>query len=165
MTKAKTKTKKRAVLCTWKDAGAQGGTSARTDLTEAGIKVCQRMNRSGHPLAAIAATLGISLAAFNSARKRQPKLEEALAIGLGELEHELVNILLESARKGNFIPAIFLLKTKCKFVEQKTAEPQEVNVRIQIPPPMSDAEFQKLITPPVIDVEFEEVSKPRKVVR
>lgn len=61
---------------------------------------------------------------------------------------ELTDILLTQARKGVTVAAIFLAKARLGWIEGRAAEAPPtapVQVNIQIPPPMSDAEFRRVI--------------------
>ncbi len=56
--------------------------------------------------------------------------------------------LLEAARKGTYACAMFLLKTRCNYRETGPVDggpDNRVQVNIQIPEPMSKAEFAKII--------------------
>jgi len=81
-------------------------------------------------------------------REQDEKLKEALAVGHGALATELTDILLSQARNGNTVAAIFLAKARLGWIEGRAAEAPPaapVQVNIQIPPPMSDAEFRRVI--------------------
>ena len=81
-------------------------------------------------------------------REQDEELKDALAVGHGALATELTDILLTQARTGNTVAAIFLAKARLGWIEGRAAEAPPiapVQVNIQIPPPMSDAEFRRVI--------------------
>jgi len=125
------------------------GDTARTMavVTSAGCEVARRMTAEGCPLAMVGAVLGLPRRTLHDATKRQPELADAIAAGNGELEKELVNLLIEQARGGYAPAAMFLLKSKCGYRETGALDGSDtrVQVNIQIPAPMSDAEFRQII--------------------
>lgn len=160
----------KAPLITWPDPEARNGIKAKATITDAGIRLVERLSRAAYPEYGISNILGVSQKTFKRMRDEQPKLQAALDAGHSGLEVELCHILLESAKSGYAPAAMFLLKTRCGYSEKSNPDGgPEVNVNITIPAPMSSDEFQKLIEAPkpeVIDVEFEEVPAPaRGVIR
>ena len=122
------------------------GKGTKAVVTPAGCEVARRMQAEGCPEALLASVLGLPLATMRDAAKRQPELADAMAAGAGVLEGELVKLLMEHARGGYSPAAMFLLKSKCGYREQGPPAGQaNVQVNIQIPPPMSDAEFKAII--------------------
>ena len=141
------------ILVEWANPAAKGGIEAKAFVTPAGIKVAAKMTRAGHPQHGVSATLGMGKESFRAAIARQPELREALDRSLGELEQELVAVMVAAARSGLWQPACALLKGKFHFrehgeVKQPTGATQ---INIVIPPRLSDAEYNKIlkdITPP-----------------
>lgn len=136
----------------------EDGKGDLTVVLPAGCEVAQGMQAQGLPVAFIASVLGVSHTTMKDCVKRQPELADAMAAGAGELEGELVKLLIEQARGGYAPAAMFLLKSKCGYRE--TGPPAggdtAVQVNIQIPAPMPAAEFQAIISgqasgAPVID--------------
>ncbi len=125
----------------------QGGREAV--VTPTGIKLAKEMATEGHPLYGIAATLGLDPKTLRACRKRQSDLENALVAGHAALEGELVNILLESARKGQFACAMFLLKARCGYRETGPTDggpDSRTTINVLIPPPLTDAQAQALLS-------------------
>ena len=130
---------------------------ARYDLKPAGLALIKRMSTQGRDLASIAAALGVSNDTFRELRKRDPEAQEALDQGRAALGDELTDILLEQARNGITVAAIFLAKARCGWREGEGMEGKVVNntqINIHIPESMSDAEFKAIIdgrAPKIID--------------
>lgn len=118
-------------------------------LKPAGYGLIERMSAGGRNLASIAGALGISCETFRALRRRDPEAQEALERGRAALGDELTDILLEHARKGMTVAAIFLAKARCGWREGEGMEGvrtvNNTQINIQIPPPMSDAEFKAII--------------------
>lgn len=135
------------ILVEWDDPTARGGTASKALVTKEGIRVAAKMTRAGHPQHSISATIGIGREAFRKAIERQPELRQALDVSLGELEQEMVAVMVAAARAGAWQPACALLKGKFGFrehgeVKQPTGTTQ---INIVIPPRLSDAEYDKII--------------------
>lgn len=111
-----------------------------------GLAIIADMARNGHPTTSIAGALGMSGRVFRECRKRQPEVEEALAEGLGGLEHELVHSLLSAARKGNVAAAMFLLKCRHGYRETgvNDAAPK-IAVQIILPAAMEERTYTRMI--------------------
>ena len=128
------------------DSLPAGGT--RYNLKPAGHGLIERMSAEGRNLASIAAALGISGEAFRSLRRRDPEAQDALERGRAALGDELTDILLEQARNGVTVAAIFLAKARCGWREGEPMPGSTVNntqINIQIPERMSDEEFKSII--------------------
>jgi hypothetical protein len=120
----------------------------RFAMRAAGYDLVRKLSAEGNSYATIADALGIGPDAFRRIREQDEKLKEALAVGHGALATELTDILLSQARNGNTVAAIFLAKARLGWIEGRAAEAppaSPVQVNIQIPPPMSDAEFRRVI--------------------
>ncbi len=136
---------------------APEGGGTRYDLKPAGLALIKRMSTQGRALASIAAALGVSNDTFRELRKRDPEAQEALDQGRAALGDELTDILLEQARNGITVAAIFLAKARCGWREGEGMEGKVVNntqINIHIPESMSDAEFKAIIdgrAPKIID--------------
>ena len=122
-----------------------GGT--QYSLKAAGYELIRRMAAAGRDLNSIAAALGIGKDAFRRLRQTDEQAQEALDQGRAALGDELTDILLMHARQGMTVAAIFLAKARCGWREGELPDGvrPSVNVNIQIPPAMSDAEFAKII--------------------
>ncbi|EPR18284.1 hypothetical protein M527_13195 [Sphingobium indicum IP26] len=111
-----------------------------------GLDIITTMARNGHPVTSIAAALGMSARVMRECRKRQPEVEEAFAVGLGGLEHELVHSLLEAARKGQVAAAMFLLKCRHGYRETgQTDTAPKVAVQINLPGAMDERAYMHMV--------------------
>lgn len=72
---------------------------------------------SGYSRAGVAALLGISRKSLQLCSERQPEVAAALQRGEAALEQELVMGLVQAARKGQYAPTMFLLKTRFGYRE------------------------------------------------
>lgn len=127
-------------------------------LKPAGYGLIERMSAGGRNLASISAALGISGEAFRGLRRRDSEAQEALDRGRAALGDELTDILLEHARGGVTVAAIFLAKARCGWREGEAMPGATVNntqINIQIPERMSDDEFRS-----IIDGTFHERQQP-----
>lgn len=131
------------------------------EMKPAGYELVRRMSRGGRDFSSIAAALGVSTDWFAAQRRNNRRVQEALDVGRGELGDELTDILLEQARNGIFTAAIFLAKARCGWREGELPEGARpsVNVNIQIPPAMTDAEFAKVVNGEAVVVETEAVDE------
>lgn len=122
-----------------------------------GLDAIITMARGGHPLTAIAAALGMSTRVLRECRKRQPEVEEAIAVGLGGLEHELVHSLLSAARKGNVAAAMFLLKTRHGYRETgQTDTAPRVAVQINLPAALDERAYSRLVGAEIKETEHDD---------
>jgi len=100
--------------------------------TEAGYGAAEALAGAGLSVAAIAAFLGCSAGTLRKLRDRDERLEAALARGLAANEVELLGVLQTAARKGMFVPAIFLLKARHGYREGDAPDTRP-NVVINLP--------------------------------
>ena len=113
-------------------------------VSPTGIALIERLGREGQDQRSIAKALGISTKTLLEVRKRQPEVEEALDRGHAGLSDELVHLLLNLARKGNVIAAIFLAKARCGWREGDAPEAR-ANIVIQLPDANSPEQYLKII--------------------
>lgn len=129
------------------------GQATEYQLTDAGYALVADMARGGHSQASIAARLGCHSATLTEIKKRDAKLQEALARGQGALEDEVVSTLLQHMRDGNVSAAIFLAKGKLGFREVGPTDPNmpttAIQVNIQAPPALSTEQVAALLGRPV----------------
>lgn len=129
------------------------GLATEYQLTDQGYALVADMARGGHSQASIAAKLGCHSATLTEIKKRDPKLQEALARGYGALEDEVVSTLVQHMRDGNVSATIFLAKGKLGFREVGPADPSQhqhaVNINIQVPPALSPEQVEALLGRPV----------------
>jgi hypothetical protein len=126
-------------------------------VTERGLGAAQAAAAAGVPLAGIATMLGCSASALRACRERQPALDEALTAGLSSLEYELVGLLMKAARKGAFVPALFLLKAKFGYRDSAPPAPEggPRTTNVFMVPSMSPEQFRSIVegtATPVADV-------------
>jgi hypothetical protein len=97
--------------------GKGGVGRAHWRVTPTGIAIVRKMAANGCKLETIAAALGCAHDALQSCRQRQPEVQDALDAGRAAMHDELVDILMQHARAGQFVPAIFLLKSRFGYRE------------------------------------------------
>jgi hypothetical protein len=120
----------------------------RVAITDAGLEVMERLAAEGNDQRSIAKALGLSQTAYRDLIERDEAAREALARGHGALSDELTHHLLTAARKGNITAAIYLTKARLGWIEGQApdgAPKTAVQVNIQIPRAMTDAEFARVI--------------------
>lgn len=119
------------------------------DLKPAGYGLIERMSAAGRDITSISRALGITRETFRLLRRRDPEAQEALDRGRAALGDELHDVLLEHARKGMTVAAIFLAKARCGWREGEpmpgTSVTNNTQINIQIPERMSDEEFRAII--------------------
>ncbi len=136
-----------------------GKTGSNTyTLTEAGRAAVREASAGGMALGTIARNvLGISAAAFEDMRKREPDVQELVEYGREMLSNELYDILLEQARSGVVASAIFLARSRAGFVNEggtiegmpvRTVNVQQ-NISINLVEPMTPEELRALTQVPV----------------
>lgn len=123
------------------------GASTKVTVTPAGLEVIEAMAAEGQDQRTIGKRLGVDAKTLRGIRDRDPAVAEAWERGHAALADELTHLLLKHARKGNVTAAIYLTKARLGWREGTPAEghQQAVQVNIQIPPPMSDAEFRAIV--------------------
>ncbi len=125
---------------------ANDSPKSRWTVTEAGRAAVREMRSNGVNQAVIASALGMSASTLRDCIERDEALKQAYDAGSGEMESELVGILMGQARKGNTTAAIFLLKGACGFRENTPVAPKSDTpaINITIPPAMSAADLAAL---------------------
>lgn len=127
------------------------GGPPKVSLTDTGLELVAELAGEGNDPRTIAKGLGIPYTTFLGLRDRDEAVQEALARGHGTLADELTHHLLKAARKGNITAAIYLTKARLGWVEGQVPEgapKTAVQVNIQIPRAMSDAEFRRIVGQP-----------------
>lgn len=120
----------------------------RVSITDAGLAMVERLAAEGNDQRTIAKALDLSHTAYRDLIERDEAAREALARGHGALSDELTHHLLSAARKGNITAAIYLTKARLGWIEGQApdgAPKTAVQVNIQIPRAMTDAEFARVI--------------------
>lgn len=123
---------------------AGGSPTGVVTIAPHGLALIERLAREGQDQRSIAKALGISAKTLLEARKRQPEAEEALDRGHAGLADELTHLLLNLARKGNVVAAIYLTKARCGWREGDAPEAR-ANIIIQLPDANSPEQYMKII--------------------
>lgn len=113
-------------------------------ITPRGLALLERLGREGQDQRSLAKALGISAKTLLEARKRHPEVEEALQRGHAGLADELTHLLLNQARKGNVIAAIYLTKARCGWREGDVPEAR-AHIVITLPDARSPEQYLKII--------------------
>lgn len=120
-------------------------------LTEAGYRKIADLAADGVSLGTIAAMLGCNPSSFIAIRARDPRAQEMLDLGRAALSTELSDILLNHARQGNVVSAIFLAKARAGWVEsQGTVEgasqvTNNTQVNIHLTEALTDDQFKTIL--------------------
>jgi hypothetical protein len=125
-----------------------GGGAIHYELKPAGLELVERLSREGRALSSIAKALGINDSTFRELRRRDPEAQQAVDRGRDGLGDELTDILLEQAREGVTVAAIFLAKARCGWREGSEMEGKTVNntqINIQLTEPLSQEEFLEIV--------------------
>ncbi len=77
----------------------------------------------------IAAQCGISEAAFSERKKDFPEIDIRIQRGRSKTTIEVYELLMESAKKGAFVPQVFLAKTLGEWNDGSSKIQHEVNVQ------------------------------------
>lgn len=110
----------------------------------AGLEIIERLAREGVDNLTIARQLRMSSATLVAIRRRQPEVQEALDRGRAALSDELTHILMQHARDGNVVAAIYLTKARCGWREGDAPE-QRANILIQLPDSQSPEAYLRMI--------------------
>lgn len=143
----------------------------RWQISSLGYALVERMSAAGCSQGTVAKGLGMPFRTFqdrldqnNSAFDED--LHNAWETGGSELETELVQSLADKARNGDGPSAMFLLKSKRKFIDRHIApaiQPDRPTVNIVLPAPATAEELAKLtqqMTQPMVDVTPDDDPKP-----
>lgn len=99
-------------------------------LSKHGLTFVEQLAADGNSMATISKALGIDRSTLYEIRKRQSAVDEAIERGYGEMEDELVHILMQKARdpkdKGSTTAAIFLLKSRRGY--EGTRQPSHLTI-------------------------------------
>lgn len=129
--------------------GTPGPGRPRVTITEEGLTTVEDLAANGNGDAAIAKVLGVNPRTLRRLRDDEESgVAEALEVGRSRLASELVDILLQKARKGDSTCAMFLLKAKCGMRDTgpvPASAQNAVQVNIQLPARLSEKEFAELV--------------------
>lgn len=115
-------------------------------ITPRGRALMERMFAVGQDFRTVAKALGISGETLQQCRKRDPAVDEAWERGQAALSDELAHLLLQQARKGNVVAAIFLAKARCGWREGDAPEAR-ANIVINLPDAATPEQYMRLINP------------------
>lgn len=135
--------------------------AGRYALTEKGRAAIRAASAGGMALGAIARNvLGISAAAFEDMRKREPDVQELVEYGRELLADEITDLLLTQARSGVVASTIFLARSRAGFDNdggkiEGSRQPKIVNntLNVTFAEPMSKADFAALMGGKLIEAE------------
>jgi hypothetical protein len=122
-----------------------GGKGIEKRIGRKGLEIIEEMARDGHPDVSIAKALRMHRETFRMCRRRQGEVDEALARGRAALESELAHLLLQHARKGNVVAAIFLAKARCGWREGEAPADTRPNITINLPDSQTPEDYLKMV--------------------
>jgi hypothetical protein len=103
------------------------------------------LSAEGHSTVGIAQQLGVGRKTLDKWRNEFPELEEAYREGQERERYTLHNVLVEKAKAGNIVAAIFLLKARHKYVEGDQGDQSgRANITINLPGALSLQQFTAL---------------------
>lgn len=118
-----------------------------------GYAATREASAHGKDLASIARqVLNISPKAYEALRKRDPHAQECVEVGRALMSDELHDILMDSARSGNTVAAIFLARSRAGWNNDAGAiegmpQPKVVNntqINIQLVEPLTPEQFRQI---------------------
>jgi hypothetical protein len=125
------------------------------EVTPNGLRAVELLAANGAPQSKIASTLGFPLATFKKrlqANEHNNPLRLSWEKGRSDLEYEVATLLLDQARNGNAVSAIFYGKSQLNWVD--TPQPtQQVGIQIVVPDSLSREAFAARQLPQVTVIE------------
>lgn len=114
-------------------------------ITPRGLEIVRFYADGGLGLATICERIGMTREQFSKAMRRQPEVAEILAQGKANEEFELKECLMNMARRGNVVAAIFMLKARHGWNDREQ-QGEVVNQKLQIVinAPLSPEDYKKL---------------------
>ena len=117
----------------------------------------RQLSAEGHSTVAIAQQLGVGRKTLDKWRTEFPELDEAYREGVDRERFTLHSKLVEKAKAGNIVAAMFLLKARHGYREGDQADHSgRVNVTIALPGAMTLQQFTALSAPPPSTLEAKE---------
>jgi len=118
-------------------------------VTAEGRDLIRRDRSNGVAQSVIAGRLGMSPRSFTDVLNRDDDVKAAYDQGSGELETELVGLLMQHARDGDRTSVIFALKALAGKREvgpspDAPTQANQPNITIQIPPAMSSDQLAQM---------------------
>ncbi|MEP3637285.1 MAG: hypothetical protein ABJN14_08505 [Paracoccaceae bacterium] len=139
-------TKKTQIQLAYRDPDQSG---EPWTVTDTGRELIRKDRSNGVAQAVIAGRLGMSSRTFRDVLDRCEATRAAYDEGTGQMETELVSLLMAHARDGDRTSIIFALKALAGKREvgpapDAPAQANQPNITIQIPPAMSQADLNAL---------------------
>lgn len=102
----------------------------------------RELSAEGHSTVAIAQQLGVGRKTLDKWRAEFPEIDEAYREGVDRERYTLHNVLVEKAKAGNIVAAMFLLKARHGYREgDQTDQAGRVSVTIALPGAMTLQQF------------------------
>lgn len=106
------------------------------------VERVRELSAEGHSTVGIAQQLGVGRKTFDKWRTEFPDIEEAYREGVERERYTLHNVLVEKAKGGNIVAAIFLLKARHSYREgDQSDQAGRVSVNITLPGALSMEKF------------------------
>lgn len=103
------------------------------------------LSAEGHSTVAIAQQLGVGRKTLDKWRAEFPELEEAYREGQERERYTLHNVLVEKAKAGNIVAAIFLLKARHGYREgDQSDQGSRPHVTINLPGAMTLQQYMAM---------------------
>ncbi len=122
-----------------------------------GLTLIRRMAAEGQDLVTIGKALGVSPKTLRKLRDDVEAVGEAFQLGHAILADELTHILLQQARKGNTVAAIFLSKARLFWSDRHdpTGEAVKPAIVINLPSAMTPEQWEKMTrdAAPALEIE------------
>jgi len=112
-------------------------------VTPSGLRAVELLAAGGAPQSKIASTLGLPHSTFKkmlAANDHDNPLRMAWELGRSDLEYEVATILLDQARAGQVIAAIFYGKSQLNWVDAPQPT-QQVGIQIVVPDSLDRKSF------------------------
>ena len=108
----------------------RGAAKGAVALTAEGLALVESVARDGGSQALVASRLGVALSTFKKVMERDESVRLAYERGHAELEHEVATLLLDAARKGAIVPAIYFSKARLGWRENDVVAPTQNGIQI-----------------------------------
>lgn len=127
-------------------------------ITPEGLEIIRRYVSAGLSQVTICRRMGIGHAMLSKIRKRQPEVEEAFQHGIGELNDECSDMLLNMARRGNVVAAIYFTKARLGWRDNDTPQTHTSNITIHMPASLTIADLKMLQQANMTPMQFQEAN-------
>jgi hypothetical protein len=128
--------------------GIPGNNKRPARLNALGVERISALAATGLSEQGCAAIIGLDVDTFYKARDAQPEVAAAFAHGRAQLESHLAGNLVAQSDAGNVAATIFGLKNAGWSDGGRTGEAvvNNTQINIQLPKPMAQAAYMKMIT-------------------